>query len=133
MCFSGLVNFARTVTFVKLYLIRKGVLYISRELVILETLQYLTVGGMRNTQSGSFSVLSILQYKRILQNSVLLGYDTVSMGNWIPKFRGNVVSQYFRTYGTLMMRILRCIERSGSDYPQTLRHVPEERNPQLRN
>jgi len=58
-----------------------------------------------------------------LNDSLLLGYGTMSLGNRIPMFRGNIVSQDItlpRNVGILLpsdaVGTLRCLETSASDY-----------------
>ena len=77
----------------------------------------------------------ILQHGR---DSVLLGCDSLYVGNWILLFWGNVVSSFsevgmsfFRTYQSFNTRMLCCLIMLGFCYPVTHRHIPEEWNPQL--
>ena len=59
-----------------------------------------------------------------LNDSLLLGYRTVSLGNGIPTFRGNIVSQDTTLPRNVGIRLpsdvvgtLHCLETSGSYYP----------------
>ena len=60
-----------------------------------------------------------------LNDSLLLGYGTMSLGNGIPTFRGNIVSQDTTLPRNVGIRLpsdvveIHCLETSGSDYPVT--------------
>jgi hypothetical protein len=64
----------------------------------------------------------------VVEDSVLLGYDCASLGEWISTFCGNVLfsSSSVKMSDKLKMRALHFLKMSGPNCPLTPFHIPEE-------
>jgi hypothetical protein len=66
----------------------------------------------------------------------------VSLGEWLPTFRGNLVlsssedsrsfKRSLKTSGPLKIKVLRFFEKSETTHPKTQRQTPEELDPHKR-
>lgn len=73
-----------------------------------------------------------VSHGEVVERSVLLGYDAVSLGEWLLTFRKNVVpsffeglqvsEEFFLTSRPLKMKLLGSFETSGTHYLVSRRH-----------
>lgn len=77
------------------------------------------------------------QKRSSVEVSILVGYDATSLDNWFLTLWDNVaiscsrVKRSKKTLWPLKMRLLRCLEMLGMDFPPMWCHIPEKWKPQL--